>query len=398
MGMRRSLLVCLAATIASCSGGGGGGGGGARPRGPIAVTDLWTPDGSPRIAAAECLGFTIAANEEGVVFAPDATATLGAIEVPLSFVDATHLRAGAEETGRDCFFLPVFPGTSGALALTVNSAGASWTLDSAITLDPVDAVDVGLVEKEPVWKEDAFERTWDVDVFRATFTDAYHVYDDVDFFPLANPDLVPEMQLWSDEYPDSFLGKGGVGLVFPQSGTQLVVVRDTKGFGGDGGAYAIAFSADELGGVTPSDDCDDVPLLGARAIHANYDELDDDFDPEGSCVDSIYGTPIESPGKDAVWRVKVPAGAELRVSSYDDHLDSVLWIMDADGGCPRRPTCLAAAGRFGGGNTDTLAWENTGAGEREVLLVHDAVREPVLEEGEDEVGSFLVDVGIFERD
>lgn len=390
--------------MSACNGGGGGGSG--RAIGPIRLTDLWTPSGEARISAAECLGFTIAANAEGIVFTEDATATLGGLAVPLAFVDSTHLRAGAEETARDCFFLPVFLASSGELSLTVASAGSSWTIDGAIEVSPVDAFDVGDVAKERVWSRDVvsapganvFERKWDVDVYSATFTDAYHVYDDVDFFSLGTAGLVPEMQIWSDEYPDSYLGRGGVGLVFPQSGTQLVVVRDVQGFGGEGVEYQLGFTGDELGGEDPADRCDDVPLLTARAIHADYDVLVDDFDPDGSCVDSIYGMPIESPGKDAVWRVRVPAGAELRVSSYDDHLDSVLWIMDPADGCPRRPTCLAAAGRFGGGNTDTLAWVNESGDERELLLVHDAVREPELEEWEDEVGSFLVDVEIFEAE
>ena len=173
-------------------------------------------------------------------------------------------------------------------------------------------------------------------------------------------------------------------------------MRDAFGAGGDDATYDLGFAGDELGSVDPADRCAGAPTLGARAIHAEYDDLKDDFDPEGSCTDSIYGSPLVGRGADAVWRVEVPAGAELRVSSYDDHLDGVLWIMDPADGCPRTPTCLAAAGRFGGGNTDTLSWTNAGGDPREVLLVHDAVREPELEEGEDEVGSFLLDVEIFE--
>jgi hypothetical protein len=368
------------------------------------VTEILSPGGDRKIAAAECLGFTIAANEEDVVFAGDATVTLGCMQVPVELVDETHLRAGSEETGGACFFLPVFPAELGDLALTVTSAGQSWQLDDAFEILPVEAFDVGLVAKDRVWSRDVvsddganvFEHAWDVDVYRVTFSDEYHVYDDVDFFPLDDPGLVPELQLWSDRFPDAYLGRGGVGLVFPQSGEQLVVVRDANGRGGTNGAYELGFVGDELGSVDPADSCQGAPFIGSRAIHADYDELQDDFDPDGSCTDSIYGTPIVGRGRDAVWRVAVPAHAELRVSSYDDHVNAVLWIMDPAGGCPRKPVCLAAAGRFGGGNTDTLVWVNSGAAEREMLLVHDAEREPELEEGEDEIGSFLLDVEIFE--
>lgn len=384
----RFLLVAVAAVLAFPACGGGSGG----PSGPVTIRDVWSPDGSRTISAGECLGFTLATDfalEEG------ATVEVGSLVAPVIAIDANHLRvASEEETGGDCFFLPLFA-EPGSWPLTLTSGGATYVIEDAITVAPIDAVDAGLVAKDRVWMSGELERPWDVDVYLATFSDEYHVYDDADFFATGIA-IVPGLELWSARFPDAYLGRGGVGLVFPQSGPQYVVVRDVEGKGAPGATYDLGLVGDELGSRTPSDDCDDAPLLTPRAYHVDYDSLEDDFDPDGSCVDSIYGSPIIGRGKDAVWRVRVPAGAELRVSSYDDHLDAVLWIMDPADGCPREPTCIAAAGRFGGGNTDTLVWRNESSAERELLLVHDAVREPDLEEGEDDVGSFLIDLEIFE--
>src|SRR6185503_20248013 len=109
------------------------------------------------------------------------------------------------------------------------------------------AADIGAVAKDRVWSSGAFEKRWDVDVYRATFSDAYHVYDHVDFLPRGEPGLVPAMELWNEGFPGGYLGRGGIGLIFPQSGEQLVVVRDASGGGGDGALYDLAFTGEELG-------------------------------------------------------------------------------------------------------------------------------------------------------
>jgi hypothetical protein len=389
--MKRSLLA-LAIACAGCAGGGGSG--------PLAVTALTTPDGLPRISLGSCVGFTIVGN--GVVFAPDATVTLGPMDaVPVRFVDETHLRVGSDETGGTCVWTPIFA-DPGAWTLTVTSAGASNALDGAIFAEPPVIHDAGAVDHSHVWSDalgngdgaNELERPYDVDLYRVAFSESYHVYDHVDFFSTGtNGTLVPQMEIWDPAEPAADLGRGGESVVFPKGGEMIVAVRDVSGAGGPGARYDLAFTGDELGTGPDADKCDgNVPVIGDRAYHVDYDPLHDDLDPDGNCKDSIYGDPIHAPGNDAVWYVVVPAGQQLRVATYDDHIDNVVYLLPAGAGCQRRPPlCLAAAGHFGGGNTDTLVWRNTTGVDQELLLVHDSAKKMA---GHD-VGSFLVDVELF---
>lgn len=386
--LRRLILVAATAALCACHGGGGGGG----ASGPIAIRDVQSPTGGRRAALAECLGFTLAANEPGVTFAEDVVVSLGPLEVPVQRVNASELRAGAEANDHRCFWLPPF-GEPGAWDLTVSSAAGTWTVPKAFRIDAPEITDVGLVAKDRVWAEGRFEQPWDADVYRATFTDAYHVYDHIDFFARGGAEILPELQFWEEEYPDAYVARGGHTVIFPQSGTHYVIARDTRGLADGGSDYALGFVGDELGSTDGADErCDGAPEIRARGYHVDYDDLDDHFDPRGAdgCADTIYGSSIDAPGADAVWTVRVPAGNELRVATYDDHIDNVVYLLEADACEPRPTRCVAAAGRFGGGNTDVLIHRNDTEEEQTFFLVHDSATVP-----DEEVGSFLINVQLF---
>jgi len=137
------------------------------------------------------------------------------------------------------------------------------------------------------------------------------------------------------------------------------------------------------------------------AYYANYDTLTDNFNPDMAegCRDSIYKNGIRSPGNDGVWRVTVPAGKTLRVTTYDDKIDNVTFLLpvpamlSGTSGCPRRiNTCVAAAGRFGGGNTDAMIYKNITTADQEFFLIHDSATVMTAS-----VGSFLMNVEVFDR-
>lgn len=375
--------------------------------GPLSLVEIHSEDGTARTSLGECIGFTVVASEP-ITFADDVQVSLGPLDVvPVTRLDATHLRVGAEETGLTCVYLPLFA-EAGAWALTITSRGETHVMESALIVDPLVPYDIGHVAKERVWSGDVLdapganvlERAYDVDVYAADFSTAYHVYDHADFFGTGEGrGYVPVLELWSEQHPESYLGRGGLSVIFPQGGRQLVVVRDAEGAGAPELTYEVGFVGDELGSTANADDClGNIPRITPRGYHVNYDDLKDDFDPQGGdgCRDSIYGGPVRGPGNDAVWRVVIPAHKELRVSTYDDHIDNVTYLLPlpaAGVACPRvPPSCIAASGRFGGGNTDTLVHRNDTDEDVELLLVHDSAT--VMSE---EVGTFLINVGIFER-
>lgn len=372
------------------------------PSGPVYLESLFTPDDSPRVAGGQCIGFTLVGNT--ATFGEDLTVDLGPLNLPVTILDATHARVGETATGGVCTWLPIFldEDAVGTHSPTVTTMGTTYVLDETpITVDLVDAIEVGRVADERVWTTGSFEKPYDTDVYLANIDDIVRRYADMDFFPTGSVPLVPEMQFWQKSHPDVMIARGGVGLIFPQGGFNYILVRDVNGTGGPGADYDLGFIGDVLGDRRPADDCAGAPYITARAYHVDYDSLSDDFRP--TCADSIYGNPIRGFGKDGVWKVKVPPHTELRVSTYDDHIDNVVFLLPVGDGCPHAPTtCAAAAGHFGGGSTDTLSHVNDTDVEQEYYLVHDGANvydyDPEHPEVENpQVGAFLIDVELFPR-
>lgn len=377
--------------------------------GPVYLADLTTADGNPVISTGKCLGFTLTANEEGLYFTMDTTVDVGPFaNVKTLLLDGTHLRVGTNETSNMCFYTPLF-GTAGSWDVKVHDTDRTITLEDAITVHPTKLLDVGRVETDYRWSLDmltdpeanAFEVPYDVDVYRVDFYHGTtsHAFARTEFFPTGPAALLPVMEFREPSHPQILTARGGLGLVFPKRGVNYVVVKDVLGQGGPGATYELALATQVATGAPTSDMCSTAPLITARTYYTSYDALTPDFDPEGNggCLDSAYGNAIDAPGNDGVWRVKVPAGKQLRVSTYDDHIDNVTYLLPATmsvgtNGCPTKPTtCVSASGRFGGGNTDTLVYENVSAVEEEFFLIHDSAT--VMTSG---VGSFLFDVELFD--
>lgn len=367
------------------------------------MADPFGLDGAARRASlGRCIGFTVVAAQDGVEFGAGTSVELGPLgRVPATTLDSRHVRVADPETNGACFFTPLFVKT-GAWDATVSSAGHTWTIRSAVRMDPAVVVDIGEVDHQHVLVPATgavegtsgafvFEHPWDADVYRARFSEAYHVYAHADFFS-ADASVVPEMLFWEPAHPETNVARGGFAVVFPQGGEDYFVVRDRHGAGNPGAHYRLAFTGDELGTTDVGDECMNAPPIPARGFHVDYDALHADLDPDGACVDSVYGDPIRAPGKDAVWTVTIPRGQQLRVSTYDDHIDNVTYLLPLGEGCPARPTsCVAAADHFGGGNTNTLIWNNTSAADETFFLVHDSAT--VMDA---DVGTFMVNVELFD--
>jgi len=430
--------VSVATMVAACSGDDGNGGGGrpkpgsvdheydgygglgfpgveptptvTPPGGPIVVTELNTPGGLPVVSTGKCLGFTLVATEPGLYFSSTTKVDVGPIlNVPTLLLDGTHLRIGASATSYECFYTPLF-GATGTWDVKINNGAAPIVLPAAITVLPTKLLDVGRVEQEYVWSLDmvddpegnAFEAPYDVDVYRVEFYNfaASHSFAHTEFFPTGTAALLPVMEFRESSHPEIITSRGGYGLVFPKRGTHYVVVRDPLGQGGPGASYELQFVTQMATGAPNNEMCATAPLLTARTYYTNYDTLENDFDPQGNsgCRDTVYNTPINAPGNDAVWRVKVPAGKQLRVSTYDDHINNTTYLLPIStltvgtNGCPSMPTnCVAGAGKFGGGNTDTMIYDNETDTEEEFFLIHDSAT--IMTAG---VGSFLFDVEIWD--
>ena len=378
--------------------------------GPIVITDLNTPGGLPAVSTGKCLGFTLVATEPDLYFSSATKVNVGPnLAVETLLLDGTHLRVGADATSHECFYTPLF-GATGVWAVTVDIGGTVYDVAS-INVLPTKLLDVGRVEQDYVWSLDTvddpeanvFETPYDVDVYRAEFyeIDEHHSFAHTEFFPTGATALLPGMEFRESSHPQMITSKGGYGLVFPKRGTNYVVVKDQLGQGGPGANYELQFITNTMPATAPSNEmCSTAPLITARTYYTSYDVLENDFDPQGNngCRDSVYNTPINAPGNDAVWRVKVPAGKQLRVSSYDDHINNTTYLLPIStltvgtNGCPTKPTnCVAAAGKFGGGNTDTMIYENGTDLEEEFFLIHDSAT--IMTAG---VGSFMFDVEIWD--
>ena len=188
------------------------------PVGPLSLTEIHSADGTARTSLGECVGFTLVATDEGITFSEDVQVSLGPLDaVHVTRLDETHVRIGAEETGLACVFLPLFA-EAGVWPLTVTSGGETHVLEGALVVDPLVAYEIGPVAKERVWSGDVvgeaaganvLERPYDVDVYRVDFTTAYHVYDHADFFGTGEGHgYVPGMEIWSERFPDAYLGRG----------------------------------------------------------------------------------------------------------------------------------------------------------------------------------------------
>ena len=376
------------------------------PLGPVYLDELSTPDGTARISAGACLGFTLVANEEGLTFGPETKVTVGPLGVMEKvMLDGTRLRVGDASNGHVCRWTPIF-GESGTWDVTVEQDGFTHVIEDAIKVDPTRILDVGIVSADAqVWSLDrvldgganAFEVPYDIDVYRVNFwsMSTSTVYTHSQFFPTGPAVVVPVMEFRESAHPEILTARGGHGLIFPKRGTNYIVVKDAYGDGGPGATYDVSFSVSVGNGLGANQSCATAPLVSAGTHKIDYDSLTNKFNPEEhvGCRDSIYLNGIDAPGGDAVWRVRVPAGKQLRVSTYDDHIDNVTYLLPVDSGCPARPTnCVRASGRFGGGNTDALIYDNVSGMDEEFLLVHDSA--VVRTDG---VGQFLMDVKMFDK-
>ncbi len=368
------------------------------PTGPIYLENAYTPDGLPHSSVGKCFGVTVKANEE-TVFAADARVLLGPKgPVPVRFVDPYTLRVGDAATHHACFFTKHFD-PPGDWDLAVHSGTEVFTLPAAVRMDPPVLHDVGVVDWTEIWSRDraldpaanTFEMPFDVDIYQARF--GYEVYDHMEFFNVGSREVVPIMELWEEGIVDAYTARGGFGLVFPMNGRHYIVVKDAAGMGGPGADYDLSFVGDPKHSTHASDTCAGATEILPGTYYADYDSLSNDYDPAGRCLDSVWRNPIRAPGGDAVWKVRVPAGMELRVSTYDDHIDNTTYLLPVGSPCDPRPSnCVAASGRFGGGNTDTLIYENRGTVDEEFLLVHDSAT--VMSSG---VGAFLMNVKLYDK-
>lgn len=382
------------------------------PLGPIYLDDLSTIDGSTTFTLGKCLGFTLIANDEGILFSTETVVTVGPLgEQDTLLLDGARLRVGSQRNGYRCTWTEPF-GTPGPWDVVVRDGERAWTIAHALEARPTRIIEIGRVTGERVWSGEAtgepganvFEVPYDADVYLADFwlpDETAHLFAHFDFFPTGTAALLPTMEFREPSHPGILTARGGLGLVFPKRGMNYLVVRDEYGLGGPGATYDVSFVSQVASAAPWSERCRDAATITARTWYLNYDRLSPDFDPAGApgCRDSVYGTPIHAPGNDAVWRIRVPSHTQLRVATYDDHIDNTTYLLpvsvlgSGSNGCPARPTnCAAAAGRFGGGNTDTLVYDNPSDADRELFLVHDSATVMT-----NDVGSFLMDIQLFER-
>lgn len=418
--------VCVALTTAACGASEGGGSapktGIAGPRelpwddigpdptptpaGPIYLKDLSTPGGTPEISSGKCLGFTLVANDPAISWSPETAVSIGPFEnVETMLMDANNLRIGAAANAYTCFYTPLF-GEGGDWDVVIETGAERHVLAGAIKVRPTKSFDVGRVDVlDPTqWSMDrvtdpeanVFEVPYDIDIYKVDFHQpgTSHTFAHTQFFPTGAVAILPIMEFRESAHPLELTARGGYGLVFPKRGVNYIVVRDTLGQGGPGATYELAFATQTADTASGSATCGTAPDLPPGTYRADYDSLTNNFDSEGACRDSIYNLPMRTPGNDVAFRVRVPAGKQLRVATYDDNIDNALYLLSASSGtCPSRPTsCVRASSRFGGGNTDTLIYDNTSAAEEEFFLIHDSAT--VMTSG---VGSFFFDVEIYDR-
>lgn len=376
------------------------------PAGPIYLEKLSTPDGTNEIASGKCLGFTLVANSDGLSWSPDTKVSVGPFtDVESMLEDGTHLRIGSAANHFTCFYTPLF-GEPGEWDVVIENDGETHTLAGAIKVLPPKLLEVGRVNPDTGfhWSMDrvfdsqanVFEVPYDIDIYRVEFFQPGDdkTFSHAEFFPTGAPALLPVMEFREPSHPLEITARGGLGLIFPKRGTNYIVVKDVLGQGGSGATYDLSFATQTAGEASGGAACESAPVLAPATYKANYDDMANNFDPQGGCFDSFYGLPINTAGNDAVWRVTVPAGKQLRVSGYDDHIDNATYLLPiGTGSCPARPTnCVAAASRYGGGNTDTMIYDNRTGADQEFFLVHDSAT--VMTNG---VGAFAFDVQIFDR-
>jgi hypothetical protein len=374
------------------------------PAVPLSVTlqDFYTPDGTSTTTHGQCLGFTAVAH--GFTFPAHATISMGPMgSVPVVLKDSTHLRVGSKQTKRTCVFTPIF-GAAADWDVTVTVPGTStFSFPAAIHAGAAVIHEVGAVGKTRVWTRDflqdpganAFERPYDVDLYQVEFSDVYHAFGHIDFFPLGGASIVPSVEYWNALWPNSPLGRGGSGDIFPEPGKNVIAVKDVQGKGGPGVNYDVSMRGDEVLSTAEGHSCADAPPITPGSYHVEDAGLTNNLDPQGNtgCFDTAYQSPLNASGPDTAWTVSVPAHQELRVSAYDDQYHSVLYLLPIANGCSAIPTnCVAAAGAFGTGNTNVVVYDNTTNASQSFFVVHDSAA-PV--QGSD--GSFLFSVELFDR-
>ena len=94
-----------------------------------------------------------------------------------------------------------------------------------------------------------------------------------------------------------------------------------------------------------------------------------------------------------MFSITIPAGKTLRAAAYDNHWSQAIYLLRKDLGCDPRPTdCAAAAGFFGGGNTNLLSFENTNAVDEDFYLVFDTTAVSTTSDG-----AFLISVDLLDK-
>jgi hypothetical protein len=385
------------------------------PSGPAYLDKLF-PNGTRQVPLGKCLGFEVVGN--GVTFAADATVSVGALgKMPVTFLDETHLQVGAPETGNTCVFTPIFGVRPGPQDVVVTSSSNRWTISAGIDLTPVQVYTV--TSKDPkgwfypttprVWTSDefagatgvppgvnTFETAWDVDVYKAHFDDTIRTYPHLDFFDLDAHGLVPQLEFWSPNWPNAPLGMGAFASIFPEPGDVYWVVKDANGRGGPGVKYDLSIIADELGDTATGSTCANAPEIAPGGYHIGDKTLVNNFNPDGTLLDSWFGNPLYGPGPDAVWKVRVPAGQEMRFASYDNHWTNSLYLLPPTTACDSKASdAIEAAGFFGGGSNNVLVWDNDTTSDQMVYVVWDAFSLNTSMTPDD--GAFLVNLELFDR-
>src|SRR5579859_6536184 len=354
----------------------------ATPTGPVYLDNLF-PNGTSTVAMGKCLGFEVVGNT--VTFGTGATVSIGGIgNVPTTWVDPSHLQVGAPETGGTCFFTPIF-GKVGPADVTVTDGSAINKITGGVTFTRV-VYDLGKIgPTTQVWAKDVLagasagagvlETPYDVDVYKATFTTTAHVFPHANFFDLSGVGLVPAVEMWNTNWPNTPMAEGVRAVIFPEDSVEYFVVRDRNGQGGPGATYDLAVIGDQIVDQAPSGfTCANAPTLNPGAYEVDDRPMTNNYDPQGNsaCQDSFFNQPLFGPGVDTVWKVNVPAGKEIRVAAYDDQWASNLYILPGDQPCNPQPNnCLSAGGHFGVGNTNAAVWANTGSSDQTVFVMWD---------------------------
>ena len=398
------LGIAGAAVLAGCAGGGGSGVGSPTPSGtgtstatptgtattptptptpsgPVYLDSFVTPSGGAEFTLGKCIGFTVVGNTVTLDSSMSVRVS-GLGTVPGTWLDAHHYKVGAPATAGRCVFTPIFAATPGAWDVTVRTGGSDYALKGALVADPPRIFDVGTVGTARVFTAavagtsgaNELETPYDVDVYRVDFADtAQRVFAEGDFYDQSGKALLPRVELWNTKWPDSPLGVGALGVVFPENGRNYLVVRDVEGKGGPGVTYDLGVVGNYLRLIPSHSGCGAAAPISPGGYRVDDSQLYDAMNPAGACSDSYFGDPIETPDVDAAFTVTVPVGKELRAFSYSAHYSQAIYLLPkiSDSCVPQPSDCVLAAQHFGSGETNVIVYDNDTPSDQDFYLIYD---------------------------